>query len=390
MRDHPDTALMLLDVVMETDDSGLEVARCIREEVRNQLVRIVLRTGQPGQAPEDKVIIGYDINDYKTKTELTTQKFLTAVVMGLRAFRDLTIIEAHRRELQRMVEATDRFVPREFLSFLKKQSIIDVELGDHAEMGMTILFSDIRSFAALSEPMTPAENFEFINSYLKSAGPIIRKNHGFVGKYTGDGLMGLFPSQVDDAVVAAIETLETLSVYNSQREQQGQVPIGIGIGVHAGEVMLGTVGEEKRMQGDAMSDSVNLARRIESLTKMYGTPILISEGAYSRLQDPSRYAIRLVDCVQVQGRSESVTLYEVFDGDPPDIAKLKRQTLDDFERGLCLYRQRQFTEAKHCFNNMLQTNDRDALAGLYVQRCKQYQIDGVPDDWEGITVLVGK
>ncbi len=101
-----DIAVILLDVVMETDDAGLIVARYVREQANNQLVRIVLRTGQPGQAPEREVILAYDINDYKSKTELTSQRLFTTIVSALRSFRDLSAIESNRQGLERVISAS--------------------------------------------------------------------------------------------------------------------------------------------------------------------------------------------------------------------------------------------------------------------------------------------
>lgn len=124
IHEHPDTALILLDVVMETDHSGLEVAKYIRQEANNDLVRIILRTGQPGQAPEGAVIVDYDINDYKAKTELTTQKLFTTVVTALRAYHHVTLIDSHRREMERIASAAARFVPREFLKVLQKKALL--------------------------------------------------------------------------------------------------------------------------------------------------------------------------------------------------------------------------------------------------------------------------
>lgn len=106
LREHPDTALILLDVVMETDDAGLRIVRHIREEIANPFVRIILRTGQPGKAPETRVISRYDINDYKEKTELTAQKLYTTITASLRTFRDLQIIEQNRRGLEKIIEAS--------------------------------------------------------------------------------------------------------------------------------------------------------------------------------------------------------------------------------------------------------------------------------------------
>ena len=108
LRQHPDTALLLLDVVMEEDTTGLEVVKYIRDELKNRLVRIIMRTGQPGQAPERQVTMEYDINDYKEKTELTAQKLFTTVVASLRAYRDLRTIEKNRKGLEQIVASSAR------------------------------------------------------------------------------------------------------------------------------------------------------------------------------------------------------------------------------------------------------------------------------------------
>ena len=175
---HPDTAVVLLDVVMEEEDSGLKLVEYIRDELKNKFLRIVLRTGQPGQAPEEQVIADYDINDYKTKTELTSQKLFTTMIVALRSYQDLITIEAHKQELSNLLEAIERFVPKEFLSHLQKESILDVQLGDQVEREMSVLFSDIRDFATLSEKLPPAENFRFTNSYFSRMEPCIRENGG--------------------------------------------------------------------------------------------------------------------------------------------------------------------------------------------------------------------
>ena len=100
---HPDTALILLDVVMEENDSGLQLARYIRKILKNRLVRIILRTGQPGHAPEEEVILAYDINDYKVKTELTREKLMTTVLGALRSYRDIQTVEINRQELTQLL-----------------------------------------------------------------------------------------------------------------------------------------------------------------------------------------------------------------------------------------------------------------------------------------------
>jgi len=237
IKDNQDIALILLDVVMETEEAGLAVVKYIRDILGNKIVRIILRTGQPGQVPEDVVIVSYDINDYKTKTELTNKKLFTTVVTALRSFSSLNQIESSKSELEKIAAASARFVPREFLKFLKRESIVDARLGDSVQAEMTIMFADIRSFTSLSESMSPRDNFDFINSYLSRVGPVIRQYNGFIDKYIGDGIMALFPNCAEDAVQAAIEMQQQVKIYNKHRQNSGYQPISIGIGLHTGTLM---------------------------------------------------------------------------------------------------------------------------------------------------------
>ncbi|HEY9607487.1 MAG TPA: adenylate/guanylate cyclase domain-containing protein [Allocoleopsis sp.] len=384
---HPDTALILLDVVMETDDAGLEVVKYIRDVLSNLIVRIILRTGQPGQAPEDVVIIHYDINDYKTKTELTTRKLFTAVVTALRAFRTLTKLEASRRELAQIAQASARFVPRQFLHFLQKESIVDAQLGDSVQAAMTIMFADIRSFTNLSETMSPQENFDFINSYLHQVGPVIRQHNGFIDKYIGDAIMALFPETADDAVGAAIEMQKQVAIYNEYRQNTGYLPIAIGIGIHSGSLMLGIIGEEERMDSTVIADAVNLASRLEHLTKLYGAGIIISVQTLSQLDDPQKYNCRFLDRVQVRGKQAPVAVFEMYDGDSEPLKKLKTQTKSDFEQGVWLYFQEEFTTARQHFERVLQVNDCDLAARLYLERCDLSQQTGLALKWEEVEVF---
>ncbi|MCZ0900792.1 adenylate/guanylate cyclase domain-containing response regulator, partial [Microcoleus sp. HI-ES] len=183
------------------------------------------------------------------------------VVTALRAFRSLNQIESSKSELEKIAAASARFVPREFLKFLKRESIVDARLGDSVQAEMTIMFADIRSFTSLSESMSPRENFEFLNSYLSRVGPVIREYNGFIDKYIGDGIMALFPNRAEDAVQAAIEMQHQVKIYNRHRQNSGYQPISIGIGLHTGTLMLGTIGEAERMESTVISDAVNLASR---------------------------------------------------------------------------------------------------------------------------------
>jgi adenylate cyclase len=275
----------------------------------------------------------------------------------------------------KLADATSRFVPNQFLSFLGCDSIVDVKLGEAVELEMSILFSDIRNFTTLSEQMTPQENFKFINSYLSCMEPLIVENHGFIDKYIGDAIMALFSEGADNAVKAGIAMLHALVEYNQHRDSAGDVPIQIGVGINTGSLMLGTVGGSNRMDGTVIGDAVNLASRIESLTKNYGVPMLITQQTFDRLTNPTDYAVRVIDKVRVKGKSKLVTVYEVFDADLPEVKAGKLATLEVFAGGLSLYNTNSFKEAAAMFADCLRQNPGDKVAQIYLDKCKQLKVD---------------
>ncbi len=144
-------------------------------------------------------------------------------------------------ELELSVAAA-RFVPHQFLSFLGYDSLVDVKLGDSVQYEMSTLFADIRDFTALSETMTPEDNFKFINGYLSRMEPAIIEYGGFIDKYIGDAIMALFGGGADDAVKASISMLNRLTEYNKTRQRPERPALKIGIGINTGDLILGTVG----------------------------------------------------------------------------------------------------------------------------------------------------
>ncbi len=288
------------------------------------------------------------------------------------------------QNISRMNEAYSRFVPRQFLDFLGKKSYVDISLGDQVQKEMTVLFSDIRSFTEISEQMTPKENFDYLNYYLGYMEPVIRNNNGFIDKYIGDSIMALFSDSAEDAINAAIEMRIKLSQFNQVMDQFGKPVVNSGIGIHSGSLMLGVVGGEGRMDGTVISDAVNLTSRLEGLTKLYGSSIIISQDTLITLNSPSEYNYRFLDIVKVKGKSEAVYIFEVIDGDSDDIRQLKLKTKDDFANGINLYKSVKFKEALTLFKKVNKINPHDQTAELYITRCKKFIEHGVPDGWDGI------
>ena len=303
------------------------------------------------------------------------------IVYAIAAFQDITErqeVETERRQFtnelqkalaaeEKLTDAYGRFVPHEFLHFLGYESILEVKLGDQVQKEMSVLFSDIRDFTSLSETMTPAENFQFINAYLSRMEPAITQNFGFIDKYIGDAIMALFDGSADDAVKAGIAMLEELNEYNISRNRPDCPPLQIGIGINTGSLMLGTVGGQSRMDSTVISDAVNLASRVENLTKEYGVSMLITQNTFIELNDI--YDLRLIDRVTVKGKSQMVTVYEVFAADPPELRQKKLETKTLFEQALVLYNSDRCVEATRFFSGCLQINPTDNVAQIYMQRC---------------------
>ena len=215
------------------------------------------------------------------------------------------------KQLQQNTTANQRFVPVQFLHLLGKQSITEVKVGDQIQKIMTVLFVDIKSFTSLSEQLSPKENFDFLNAYLQHMEPIIHKHHGFIDKFIGDSIMALFEECPEHAIDAAREMQNCLKTFNLQLIDQGKQPIETGTGIHTGSLILGMVGGEGRMEGTVVSDAVNLASRLEGLTRIFGEKIIISETTYNYLENKNKYQITYLDEVTVKGRLKTVKIYAV-------------------------------------------------------------------------------
>jgi len=289
-----------------------------------------------------------------------------------------------------LLAAYGKFVPHTFLSFLKKESIIDLTLGDHVQQEMTVLFSDIRSFTSLSETMTPKENFDFINAFLRRVGPVIREHGGVIDKYIGDAVMALFPGAPGEAIQAGIDMQKRVADYNEERKLDGYAPIAIGVGLHTGLLILGTVGEAERMNSTVISDAVNLASRLEGVTKNYGASIVVSAAMLEHLPRDSAFHVRFLDKIQVKGKRDAVTIFEVFDADPGPAFHFKDKTADAWNHAIALYFERHFEAAARAFSALLALAPDDKPARLYAERAARAARDGVPDDWSGVEVLDAK
>lgn len=302
-----------------------------------------------------------DISDRK-KAEKERQNFIEEM------FSVNCDLELALNEQEQLTDAAGMFVPSQFLSFLGYESIVEVKSGDAVEKEMSILFSDIRNFTHLSENMSLSDNFKFINAYLCRMEPAITDNYGFIDKYIGDAIMALFGGSADNAVQAGIAMLKALYKYNLTRQRPERPPIQTGIGINTGTMMLGIVGGQDRIDTTVISDAVNLASRLEELTKKYAVPLLISQQTFLRLNNPNNYAFRIIDKVAVKGKSEMVSVFEIFDADPPESRDAKLKTKTQFESALTLYYLQEYKQAAQLLQICLSENANDAVAQIYWKR----------------------
>jgi two-component system, sensor histidine kinase ChiS len=293
-------------------------------------------------------------------------------------------IQAYHARQEALLRAYGRFVPHELLRLLDKGSILDVKLGDQTEKEMTVLFSDIVSFTRLSETMTPFENFNFINSYLRRMGPEIRANGGIIDKYIGDAIMALFPTRPDDALAAAVAMQRKLWEYNEHRAKSGYPPIAIGVGVNRGKLMLGTVGEHERMDGSVIADTVNLCSRLEGLTRIYGSAILTTGSTLRSLAAPRSFTYRFIDRVRVKGRQEAVLVFEVMDGERDEVIARRLSYKSELAHAQRMYFSRRFDEALRIVSDLARDNPDDTVLGIYRARSEKLVGSGVPEGWKGV------
>ncbi len=361
----------LLRLVHEISPKTLKVmltGQATIEAVGNAIkhAKLYRYIGKPWQTEDLKLTVTEAVHSYSLDKKLAEQN------AELRKINQE--LEFALSQQLKLTEAAKRFVPNEFVSLLSHNSLSDIRLGDSVEKKMSILFSDIRDFTAISESMTPQENFNFINSYFSRMEPSIIKNHGFIDKYIGDAIMALFGYSAADAVKAGVSMLQSLDEYNQHRISCSYAPIKIGIGINTGSLMLGTVGSTNRMDSTVIGDAVNLASRVESLTKSYGVSMLITQNTFLQLSNPASYSIRNIGCVRVKGKSDLVTIYEVFDADTPELKERKLAILPVFVEALDNYAAAKHQAAAELFAECVGKNPLDKVAQTYLQRCQEMHV----------------
>ena len=309
-------------------------------------------------------------------------------------FEELKKTKVELAEISAVAELTrifEKFVPREFLDRIAKTGIENITVG-HAESDIiTILFSDIRSFTDISESMEPSELMQFLNTFLQFMSEPIHMNHGFVDKFIGDAIMALFdqpgkPDAVEarDAVRSGLEMQASLVRFNKLRAKQNYPPTNIGIGVHSGPVVIGTLGSESRMDSTVLGDAVNLASRLEGLTKNYRLPMLVSEDSKNLIFHLEEFNWRLLDRITVKGKSDPVRIYEVFNQYSDKNYENKLKAASVFEEAMIPYLSKNWDMAIEGFKECDELLPKDASIEMYLSRAQGFQEKPPAEDWDGV------
>lgn len=311
-------------------------------------------------------------------------------------FYEINMIGRALTSMKHGLKAFSKFVP----VTLVKQLIAS---GTGAELGgekrrLTIMFTDIEGFTTISESMPTEALLQHISEYLEDLTTIILGEGGTVDKYIGDCIMGFWgaPSPVADheyrACRAALRCSRRLATLNARWQGEGKPALRTRFGINSGEVSVGNVGCSERMNYTVLGDAVNLASRLESINKYYGTRVIVGEATYEVVK--GRFSMRPVDVVAVKGKTRGVRIFELLAGLPgdPDYPPSAddQRSLELTEKAFAAYLQRDFHAAAQLYAELAAAFPADPLAPLFVHRCEEYQTSPPAPDWSGVTQMKAK
>ncbi|MCB9567301.1 MAG: adenylate/guanylate cyclase domain-containing protein [Myxococcales bacterium] len=299
-----------------------------------------------------------------------------------------------RRTAEALARGLGRFVPREFTRLLGKEEITDVELGDAVHREVTVVFCDLRGFTGLSERIEVREVFALLNAVYDRLGPLVREHRGFVDKYIGDAIMALFPGDPSDAVAAAAAIAEAVGEVilpgTLARTARGERPrLAVGVGIHRGPVMLGTIGERERMEATVIADAVNVASRLEGLSKRLGATILLSDEVLRALPGGALPGSRALGRIRLAGKRQSVGVHELYAADPPALRAIKERSAPAFEAALAAFQAGEFASAAARFRELAEAYPEDRAAAVYAESAAALAL-APPASWDGALEIRGK
>ncbi|MCL2374640.1 MAG: adenylate/guanylate cyclase domain-containing protein, partial [Treponema sp.] len=345
--------------------------------------------------------IGNSIKEYFSPPILENLNvFLSAaapIIANALRLRQMEILQKKTRA------AFARYVPIDVMDEIIKKSA--AQSSQSETRLVAVLFSDIRSFTKISENTQAQELVNFLNHYFALMGNEIIDEGGNIDKFIGDAIMAIFgaPKTLENAAASAVRAAVRMAKALARVDTSGIVlpesGFGTGIGVNFGECVVGNIGFQDKLDYTVIGDTVNLAARLEGVTKYYQQPVIVSENIYEAAKN--HFIFRKADSVRVKGKDQPVGLYTVYDAwegeaDPqtPGSLIIDREALNEYNKGLKLYGIREWETAKQYFSRALsiaqQSGREDYLSSMYLERIAEYQVSPPPPDWDATITMTEK
>ncbi len=268
---------------------------------------------------------------------------------------------------------------------LKNPSML--KLGGERKIA-TAFFSDIKDFSTIAENLEPEQLVSVLNEYLSAMTDVVLRYEGYLDKYVGDAIVAIFgiPVEQSDHAIracnAALDMRKELIILRQMWKRQGKPGFEVRIGINSGPMIAGNIGGTNRFDYTVIGDSVNLAARLESANKIYGTSIIISEETFAHVH--SNFWCRELDAIRVKGKSKPVRIYELIGRKSEEIDPVRASSLEYFLKGLEIYRQRDWIHAFDLFQKALILNPHDGPSREFIRRCKFYIENPNSANWDGV------
>ena len=279
-----------------------------------------------------------------------------------------------KKTILQLSSTFEKFVPKQFLSRIAEEGVSSIQLGEMGSERLSILYAWIQTSNDIAECTDSNKQFDFLNSYLSSMEVPIEKHGGFIFQLNKSSIMALFSledhtMEALSAVYSAIDMQKALIVFNENQQQLGHPPISIDIGVHTGSVVLGTLGNEKRLEPTVIGEPIEVAIHLQELNGNYNSQIIISHDTFTMLKSYDAFQWRELDSVHIRGKAEFVSVYEVFDADPAFEVKLK--ILDSYKKGMESFQNKHWDESIMHFENCLSVYPADIVSQMYIKRSQR-------------------
>ena len=373
--------LILLDVQMPGID-GYETCRQLAAQSETASIPVIFMTALTDTSDKVRAFEAGAV-DYVSKpfefeelnARIQTQLKLARLQRELRDANSLLEerVAERTQALAQANRAMARFVPTASLAALGHTEVRTTSLGDNIHGEFTLMFTDIRSYTTMAEALGPEPTFRLLSDYYRRLGPIVHAHGGYVCQYMGDGFLASFPDATE-AVLASVALHAEVGALNGERRERGQGTIRIGVGLNTGPVTLGIIGDEERYSTAIIGDTVNLASRVEGLSKFYGVRIAISGSTKEALKQ--NFDLRFLDRTTARGKVEPTSVYEVIDADPEELRQRKHSVSVDFQAGQQAVMDGALPQAVSAFARVLSVMPEDVTTRHWLERASRRLLQG--------------